>query len=60
MCTTIKRKKSNASLCVKCGKCESHCPQGIAIRNELDSVRKELETPLYRAAAKFVKLFAKL
>ncbi len=60
MCTTIKRKKSNASLCVKCGKCEAHCPQGIAIRNELDSVRKELETPLYRAAAKFVKLFAKL
>lgn len=24
--------------CVKCGKCETHCPQGIAIRQELEKV----------------------
>ena len=28
----------NASLCVKCGKCMTHCPQGINIITELDNV----------------------
>lgn len=32
-----------ASSCVKCGKCESHCPQHIAIRKELVAVTKRLE-----------------
>ena len=27
-----------ASKCLECGKCESHCPQGIAIRKELKNV----------------------
>lgn len=29
-----------AAQCVDCGKCESHCPQGIAIREELSKVKK--------------------
>ncbi len=57
MCTTIKKEKSNASLCIKCGKCEKHCPQGISIRKELEQVVKTYETPLYHLAAWALKRF---
>ncbi|MCH5187776.1 MAG: aldo/keto reductase [Oscillospiraceae bacterium] len=60
MCTSMKRELSNASLCKKCGKCEKHCPQGIEIRDRLDDVKKELEGPLYKAAAWAVRHFVKL
>lgn len=39
-----------ARRCIKCGKCERHCPQKIAIRSELDKVKRKLETPPYRFA----------
>jgi uncharacterized protein len=32
-----------ASNCVECGKCETHCPQGIQIRQELKNVRAVFE-----------------
>lgn len=32
-----------ASKCVECGKCESHCPQGIPIREELKNVKELFE-----------------
>jgi uncharacterized protein len=35
-----------ASACVKCGACESRCPQHIAIRDSLVSVKRRLE-PFY-------------
>ena len=52
MCTTLRKVRSNAGLCVKCGRCEQHCPQHIAIREELDGVRRRLENPVYKVAAK--------
>ena len=51
MCTTLRKVRSNAGLCVKCGKCEQHCPQHIDIRNQLDGVKKRLEGPVYKVAA---------
>lgn len=50
MCTTMKKNPCNASLCVKCGKCEKHCPQGLPIREHLQQVKKEMETPAYKIA----------
>ncbi|MBU3198419.1 aldo/keto reductase [Clostridium estertheticum] len=35
--------KEKASNCVECGKCETHCPQGISIRNELKNVKELFE-----------------
>ena len=59
MCTTLRKVRSNAGLCVKCGKCEQHCPQQLPIRELLDDVKKRLENPIYKIAAwgapKFMK-----
>lgn len=33
---------AKAGQCIKCGKCESLCPQGIAIRTDLERLNKEL------------------
>ncbi|MBR6556632.1 MAG: 4Fe-4S dicluster domain-containing protein, partial [Clostridia bacterium] len=54
------RKNSTAaSNCVRCGKCEKHCPQHIAIRDKLEEAQKELEGPLYRVYRKLLGRFAK-
>ncbi len=50
MTTTLRGKRANASQCVKCGRCEKHCPQGISIRTELDHVRRVMENPIYQGA----------
>ncbi len=57
MCTTMRRKRSNAGLCIECGKCERHCPQSIPIRKELAAVRRRMEHPIYKLAAAGMKLF---
>ena len=53
MCTAMKNEKSMASLCRKCGKCETHCPQGIHIRDELTKVKRRFESPIFKAATFF-------
>ncbi len=43
-------KKSWASMCKECGKCEKVCPQHIEIRKELKKVKKEFEGPFANTA----------
>ena len=57
MCTAMRKTSTAASNCIGCGKCEQHCPQHIAIREELQNARRELEGPIYKAARAFIKLF---
>ncbi len=55
--SSVFRKNSTAaSQCIGCGKCEQHCPQGIAIRQELKNAARELETPLYKTVRKAVEI----
>ena len=54
MCTALRKNSSAASCCVACGKCESHCPQHIAIRSELKKARKKLEGPIYRLVRRVI------
>ncbi len=56
-CTLFRKNHTSVSLCVGCGKCEKHCPQNIAIRKELEDVKKTLEGPTYQAARKVLKVF---
>jgi len=56
-CTALRKTSTAASNCIGCGKCETHCPQHISIREELKNARKELEGPAYKVVRKFVELF---
>ena len=60
MQTSLKTKAHNASLCSKCGKCEIHCPQKIAIRDELAKVSKTMERFYFKPARVLIKRFMKL
>lgn len=55
--TAYRKHPSGASQCVKCGKCEQHCPQGIPIRDKLSEASKELETLYYKGTRWAVKVF---
>jgi len=57
MCTAARKTSTAASNCIGCGKCEKHCPQHIAIRQELKNAQKELEVPIYKLARKLVSWF---
>ena len=57
MCSAARQDSTAAYNCIGCGKCETHCPQGIHIRQELKNVQKSLEGPLYRIARKVVEIF---
>lgn len=57
-CTTFRKNSTGAGNCIGCGKCEKHCPQNIAIRQELKEVQKTMETPLYKVIKKGAGWFA--
>ena len=54
----LAEKPGFASQCVKCGKCEKHCPQGIKIIDTLAQASKYLEPfwakPIIKAARRFI------
>ena len=56
MCTALRKTSTAASNCVQCGKCAKHCPQHITIPEELKKASRELESPLYRIAARLVRM----
>ena len=58
-CTTFRRKLSNASQCVGCGRCEKVCPQSIPIRQALTLVKERMEKPFYKVIASGSRLFFK-
>ena len=58
-CTTLRKNSTAASACIGCGKCEQHCPQGIAIREELKNAQKVLETPTYKVLSKALSAVTK-
>ncbi|MEW9123418.1 MAG: aldo/keto reductase [Thermotaleaceae bacterium] len=60
MQTSLKVQSHNASLCTKCGICEKHCPQKIAIRDELTKVSKVLESFYYKPTRFIIKRLMKL
>ena len=46
-----------ASQCIRCGKCEQHCPQGISIRDKLQEADRALRPLPYRAAISIARAY---
>ena len=44
----LRKESAFATQCVSCGKCESHCPQHIAIREELKNADQALRPLPYK------------
>lgn len=55
--TAFQKEMSLPGACVKCAKCESHCPQHIKIRKELENAEKALLPWYYKTGVKLVRLF---
>jgi len=55
--TALKETPGSASGCIGCGKCESHCPQQLPIRDLLRQAAAKLETPFYKLSVLAMKLW---
>lgn len=56
MTTAFRKNQNPASKCIRCGKCERHCPQKIEIRKELRAAAAELEDLRYKALSALVRI----
>ena len=52
----LRKENSLPSQCVGCGKCESHCPQGIDIRKKMKEAEKDVFPWYYKLGAFGMKL----
>ena len=48
---SLRREPAFATQCVRCGLCETHCPQHLPIRDALPKADRDLRPPQYRIAA---------
>ncbi len=53
----LTKESALASECVRCGKCEQHCPQGIPIRDKLQEADRALRPLPYRIAISAARAF---
>jgi len=53
----LTREPAFASQCVRCGKCEQHCPQGISIRDKLQEADRDLRPLPYKLAIGAARAF---
>ena len=53
----IQKNPGFASLCIGCGKCESHCPQHINIREKLKEADKNLRPLPFKAGMAIARKF---
>lgn len=53
----LRKNPCMASLCVKCGKCEQHCPQHIPIREKLEEADKVLRPLPYKVGIEIARKF---
>lgn len=57
--TSLKKDSAAMTQCTKCGACETHCPQHIEIRKELQNEKKALQPFYIRALLKLVSKLVK-
>jgi len=55
--TFTAKQRRNAGQCIKCGKCEKHCPQHLPIRENLSLVRSRMEPLWYRVGMAIIRKF---
>ena len=53
----LRKQKAFASQCIACGKCEKHCPQNIAIREELKKADRALRPLRYKIGTALARKF---
>ena len=53
----LRKEPAFASQCIKCGKCEKHCPQNLPIRESLAKADRDLLPPYYRPVLAVMRKF---